>query len=96
MRRPCGCARKDGACRCPLGGRCAWPRGCHQDHVRCCGTSSSGRHDLCSYHDGIVAGEVSPLPRVGLHSRVGVRPGSVLTDEQLELERILRLLKDTG
>jgi hypothetical protein len=65
--------------------------------VRCCGTSSSGRHDLCTYHDGIVAGETSLAPRAPnalVQGRMSVKPGSILTDEQLELERILQILRE--
>lgn len=92
----CACSKKPEACACPNGGTCEWPKGCTQRHVGCCGSSDSGRHDLCAYHDSIVAGSIEVGPghgRWGVPAIKGVSRADVVSDERREIEEIIRVLR---
>jgi hypothetical protein len=92
---PCGCSRRGDKCRCPTSGSCRWPKGCNQQPTACCGSNESGKHGFCTYHDGVIAGHIEGSVRqtVTMNTRPGVSPSQVVSDEQRELEAILRVLR---
>lgn len=75
---------------------CAWPKGCAQRAMACCGTASHGKHGLCDYHDSVLAGHISVEGMVRVaperYRHKGLNRAAVIDDDQRELAGMLRAL----